>query len=644
LRLEFSSFTDRRARPAFCAAPRIMSLDGSTRDSLLLPDEERPAAHPLPDAKREAGGGGMSCCAAAALAVGAVPLAVLLAGWVALHRLMTLHSAVSAPVLALLAWVCGLALYVGTVASCGPDWQDALRSQVEEEYRGLRTGSLADLAAAFTLAVLGAGLAGRWALGTHYTRGRWLSPTLVPLAVVASFAALCLAKRTSAFDRPDGAARYGCGDWPLHVDGLQCALTALVALVAAWSSSCWLPITYDRQLVAERLLVDSRCGGSGAHNATRISHSRTSLLPYRQYVLAGLGTVEAGPTIKPQGKKKPFMAQEVDAPVIVLIHGLGSGSGHFCEQMVELSERHRLLCVEWRGCGRSDRARFTPTTHAETLEWFLPALDAWFEAAGLRGKPVTLVGHSMGAIIACEYCWRYPHQVGGLVLASPAGVPDEPPAEHMSGSGCNPWVVTQMLWSRGVTPFSILRLLGPFGRPAVRAVMHWRISDNHPGSHSRDALVEPIQSYLNEYMYQSLAAPASGEQAMTTLLHPDVRGVQPIGPKLIARASTHARRKQPIHLIYGGPEDWMDAKHGVPVVAALRASGVKAEHTVLEDAGHHIMLDNPDEFNAAVLRTAALVAATDDPSSRLMAASIEIMPSPAASPTVSPAAAAQTEW
>ena len=553
----------------------------------------------------------------------AIPTVLTLLAWVALGKVMTLHNTVNASTLTLCAWTIGVSLYLGTVRSCGPSWQDSQRAQTHNGH------TLLDMVVAFTVAVAAAAHTGRRVLtGTHYKRDRWLSPAFVPLTVVALFTFLCFKKLnyTATDQEHDLSNVYTyCGDWPLHVEGLLLVWAVLILLVAMWNSSWWLPITYERQLVAERLLIDSRCGGSGCEHATRISHSRTTVLPYRQYVLAGLGTVEAGPSSTPANQKS-----DSDAPVIVLIHGLGSGSGHFCEQLVELSEHHRLLCVEWRGCGRSDRAKFTPKTHEETLEWFLPALDAWFEAAGLAGKRVTLVGHSMGAIIACEYCWRYPQQVGGLVLASPAGMPDEPPSDHFDGI-CNPWAVTQMLWARGVTPFTILRLLGPLGRPMVRSVMYWRLSANHPGSHSRDAMVEPIQSYLNEYMYQSLAAPASGERAMTTLLHPDVRGVDPLGPKLVARANLHARLRQAVHLIYGGPEDWMDASHGIPVVAALRAAGVSAEHTVIEEAGHHVMLDNPDEFNAAVLRTAAIVGSTD----------VEDLP---VSPTVSPDAAAKAKW
>ena len=301
----------------------------------------------------------------AALGCAAVASAGLLLGWVCLGRILTLHNVVRGKTLAGLAWLSGCCLYVGTVTSCCTGcgtggWQDELGKQVGIMQSGRQQGSqtLADLMAAFTVGVVAAEAAGRWALSGHYTRGRWVSPNLAPVLVVCIFAALCSVKQSfvKAGAADSDSQDWQCTYWALRAVNLPSALLGLVALVALWSSSAWLPITYDRQLVAERLLVDSRCGGSGAHNCTRISHSCSSLLPYQQTVLAGLGTMEAGPTKPPQKGE----ADTDTAPVIVLIHGLGSGSGHFCEQMVELSENHRLLCVEWRGCGRSNRAKFTP--------------------------------------------------------------------------------------------------------------------------------------------------------------------------------------------------------------------------------------------------------------------------------------------
>lgn len=135
----------------------------------------------------------------------------------------------------------------------------------------------------------------------------------------------------------------------------------------------------------------------------------------------------------------------------------------------------------------------------------------------------------------------------------------------------------------------------------MRRVMYWRLSATNLGSHTRDAIVEPIQSYLNEYMYQSLAGKPSGEQAMTTLLHPDTRGVEPLGPKLIEKAAWHTKHCIGVHFIYGGPSDWMMSDTGKEVVEQLQSLGATASHTVLHEAGHYVMLDDPDGLNPVIL-------------------------------------------
>lgn len=142
----------------------------------------------------------------------------------------------------------------------------------------------------------------------------------------------------------------------------------------------------------------------------------------------------------------------------------------------------------------------------------------------------------------------------------------------------------------------------------------WRVSRVPETSRSRLALHEPFTSILTEYMFQNLTLKGSGENAMVTMLQPGAYA--PTGnalePKLLAIA-----QELPISFIYGGTRDWMTSSHGARIVEALRAeqhdaglSPAKASCrrvstiAVLESAGHHVMLDAADEFNAAVLAAA----------------------------------------
>jgi pimeloyl-ACP methyl ester carboxylesterase len=81
----------------------------------------------------------------------------------------------------------------------------------------------------------------------------------------------------------------------------------------------------------------------------------------------------------------------------------------------DLARRHHVLAPEWPGYGES--------TGEELLEDMLDfALHGWdvVEALGLS-RP-HLVGHSMGGMIAAEMACLAPHDLGRLVLVSPAGL------------------------------------------------------------------------------------------------------------------------------------------------------------------------------------------------------------------------------
>ena len=194
------------------------------------------------------------------------------------------------------------------------------------------------------------------------------------------------------------------------------------------------------------------------------------------------------------------------------------------------------------------------------------------------------------------------------MLASCAGVPDLPPPTPWRIAALPPvWRLLRWLWAEGVTPFTLIRLLGPVARSAVRLVLVRRVSRVPETSSSRVVLEEPLKTAATEYMLQNMAAPASGDQAMTTLLHPGVHAVVPIGPRLASsppRDTAAGATPIPVTFIYGGPSDWMDSVHAVPVVAAIKAAGGLATIEILPTSGHHVMLDDPVGFNAAVLKGA----------------------------------------
>ncbi|QDV38394.1 alpha/beta fold hydrolase [Tautonia plasticadhaerens] len=103
-----------------------------------------------------------------------------------------------------------------------------------------------------------------------------------------------------------------------------------------------------------------------------------------------------------------------DAPTIVLTHGWGANRDEWLELRHHLAGRFRLIMWDLPGLGRSKR----PDNRDYRLETLAGHLDAVVELAG--GRPVVLLGHSIGGMITLTYCQQFPGAIGpkvaGLVL------------------------------------------------------------------------------------------------------------------------------------------------------------------------------------------------------------------------------------
>jgi pimeloyl-ACP methyl ester carboxylesterase len=493
---------------------------------------------------------------------------VILLTWVVVGRLLSLQTLVAPGLLLALGWIGVLSLYMGLIsATCG--LLPTLQYETEQGYLGFDL-SLLDVLVVLTVAMPAVGLAGGWA--ARSTLCRRIPAAWSSLSAVVLLNTVFVAAKGYTLAQRSGRCRPSSSATAL----LLAAAGLCVWLGGIWCSRIWRPATAERLAAAERMLLELRGGGR----------------PFRQSVIAGLGTVDAGPAD----------GGSADAGVIVMIHGFASGNGLWCENLADLSERNRLLCVEWRGTGRSHRPFFTPTTYEQAVEWFIPAFAKWREALELT-KPFTLVGHSMGAMLATEWAVRHPGTVSKLVLASPAGIPEPKPGYVWSGKFRGSKVagaVLGWLWQRRITPLFLVRQLGPLGPYALRKALIFRLDGVPETSPSREALHEPFLTLLTEYMYNNLAGRGSGEKALVTMMRTGFFAVDTLAPKLTLPDCP------PFAFIYGGDYDWMDHRHAAKIIAARRERGLTVPSlTILEAAGHHVMVDDASGFNRAVLRHAA---------------------------------------
>lgn len=136
----------------------------------------------------------------------------------------------------------------------------------------------------------------------------------------------------------------------------------------------------------------------------------------------------------------------------VLLHGIGSGSGNWVRQLqaAEPRDDRRVLAWDAPGYGRSAALR---ATHPKAADYAHRLWD-WLDILD-QCQPITLVGHSLGALMAVAAASLQPQRVAQLVLLAPArGYGDASEAERESKLS---------------TRLANLSHLGPMGLASARA-------------------------------------------------------------------------------------------------------------------------------------------------------------------------------
>ncbi|EEY14916.1 abhydrolase domain-containing protein [Verticillium alfalfae VaMs.102] len=343
---------------------------------------------------------------------------------------------------------------------------------------------------------------------------------------------------------------------------------------------------------------------------------------------------------------------------LVMLHGYGAGLGFYYKNFEPLSRRKgwKLYALDMLGMGNSTRPPFK--MHAkdkqgkidEAEAWFVDALEEWRKARNI--DKFTLIGHSLGGYLSVAYALKYPGHLKKLILASPVGVPSDPYAvnEAMPEPGSstleNEFTQDQesvvndthnhanasvksatatnssnapkrplpgwfaWLWDANVSPFSVVRFSGPLG---PRIVSGWT-------SRRFNHLPTAEALSLHDYAFSVFRQKGSGEYALPYILAPGAYARSPIIDRIegVGRQTVEKNGQKiketgiPIVMMYG-ENDWMDVAGGLASEEKLKAAKRRAllEGTaeekrrengsarviVVQKAGHHLYLDNADDFN-----------------------------------------------
>ena len=235
---------------------------------------------------------------------------------------------------------------------------------------------------------------------------------------------------------------------------------------------------------------------------------------------------------------------------LVLLHGIGSGAASWQAQLEAFSDRYRVIA--WDAPGYGGSAPLAPTVpdardYAGVLAQFLDA----------RGFPSChLVGHSLGALMACAFARRWPDRVRSLLIGDPAAGYGDASAEIKA--------------QRREGRLGLLAKLGPEGLARER---HGNLlSDNAPGWARKR--VHDIMARIRPDGYR---------QAVELLMNGTI-------------CVDAAEIDLPVTVVVGGA-DTVTPPDGCRRVAESFAN---SRFEILPGLGHACYVEGPDAFNAVL--------------------------------------------
>jgi pimeloyl-ACP methyl ester carboxylesterase len=235
-------------------------------------------------------------------------------------------------------------------------------------------------------------------------------------------------------------------------------------------------------------------------------------------------------------------------PAVVLVHGGLVDSRQWDDQMKEFAKHHRVVRYDLRGFGRSAAAP-QPFSHIEDLRALMDFLKI---------ERATVVGLSLGGIIAADIALEHPERVDRLVLVGAGLRGDKQPPDKDAMKAYEA---------------AIKGIAEEFVNVIMKSGLYAAVREGTP------AYSRLRQMMLENFKALSTLAPGF-------LKYPAQPTIERLG-----------QIKAPTLVIIGG-EDAQSLKN----VADTLAAGIPgARKVVIPGASHHPPVERPNEFNKAVL-------------------------------------------
>jgi len=253
-----------------------------------------------------------------------------------------------------------------------------------------------------------------------------------------------------------------------------------------------------------------------------------------------------------QGRLR-YLAGGSGAPLL-LLHTVRTQAEHFRHLIALIQDRYTVYALDLPGMGYSQilpGASYEEPAMRAAVKRLITRLDL---------RDVTLVGESMGAVLALTTAADMPERVRGVISINPYDY-----AGGISRSSFLARLIITGVLAPGIGPV----LAGVEPKPVMSAVLRGGLGD-------KTALRE---DYVDELL-------KVGRRPGYSIV---ARSVYASLPSYVAARSRYADVKAPIQLVYG-EKDWSRTSDRLANKVLLPTAGF----TQVADAGHFIVLERPD--------------------------------------------------
>jgi pimeloyl-ACP methyl ester carboxylesterase len=259
-----------------------------------------------------------------------------------------------------------------------------------------------------------------------------------------------------------------------------------------------------------------------------------------------------------------YIAGDPQRSALLLLHGLGDEADTWRHVIAPLAEQYWVIAPDLPGFARSDKPRvdYTPV-------FFIRSILALMDV--LLIERASIIGHSLGALIAQRLMLARPHRVVTLTLIA-GGLPitrRRPP----------PALFTFLTPGLGEIAYRSLRRSQDAAYETLR-----------PYYYDLDALPETERTFLRERVWERIFNPGQQRAFLSTLRW--------LAVEQATRAEEHAQRlvtaTTPTSIIWGENDLIAPASSGAALTAHLR----NAELHTIARCGHNPQHERPTELLA----------------------------------------------